>query len=208
MDSYENGAIGIHCYFIYNGENKDSYNVELRMFDENDLSFVTYDNKYLINKDSNIQSGKITFNSNSNSDTICNNIKDPFQERISCINKIKNCMYCENENLCQKCNNGFTLYNGKCESSINFENNLKYFTSDNGTSYEICSSIISNCEECSYKYYSFNKFHCSKCSNNLRLSVTYECVEEPVDNLTLKIYILANLKNMRGILGNWAQIVI
>ena len=192
MDSYENGAIGILCFFLYNEENKDSYNVELRLFDDNDLSFVTYDNKYLINKDSNIKSGNITFNSNLNSDTICNKIKDPFQERISCINKIKNCMYCENENSCQKCNNGFTLFNGKCESSINFENNLKYFTSDNGTSFDICSSIISNCEECSYKDYSFNKFHCSKCSNGLILNEVYECAEDDTNKIYDTIVITSN----------------
>ena len=190
MDSFENGAIGIHCYFIYNGENKKSYNLEFRLFDNNGLSFVTYDNKYLIDKDSNVKLGKIAFNSNS--DTICNNIKDPFQERISCINKIKNCMYCENENSCQKCNNGYSLFNGKCESSTKFENNVKYYTPNNGTSYDTCSSKIKNCEECSYKDYSFNKFHCSKCSNGLILNETYECVEDDINKSYDPIVITSN----------------
>ena len=104
-------VMGAHCYFVYNGEKKFSYNVQFTFFDDNYLSFVTYDNKYLSNYDSWEKSNTKTFYS-SNSDTICNKIKDPFQERISCINKIMNCMYCENENTCQKCKIGYSLFNG------------------------------------------------------------------------------------------------
>ena len=192
VDSKNNGEIGIHCYFIYNLEKKESYTVELKIFDDDDLSFITYDSKCLINKDSKIQSGKITFNSSSISDTVCNNIKDPFEERISCINKINNCMYCENEKTCQKCNDGFILFNKKCESSANFENNLKYFSPDNGTSYDTCSSIISDCEECSYNSLSFNNFHCSKCGNGLILNESYECVEDKSKKSYAPIVITSN----------------
>ena len=173
-----------HCYFIYKGENQNSYKVEFKLFDNNYLSFVTYDNKHLSNKGSWGKSDSKYFYSSSISDTVCNNMIDPFEKRISCINKINNCKYCKSENTCQKCNDGFSLFNEKCESSANFENNLKYFTPDNGTNYYTCSSIITNCEECSYNDYSLNKFHCTKCSNGLRLSVTYECIEESVDTLT------------------------
>jgi hypothetical protein len=127
-----------------------------------------------------------------NSDYICNNIKDPFEERISCINKINNCNYCENENSCQICIDGYSLFNGKCEPSSNFENNLKYFTSDNGISYEICSSTTSNCEECSYNAHSFNKFHCSKCGNGLILNETFECVEDEAKKSYDEIIITSN----------------
>ena len=184
-------VMGAHCYFIYHGEKKSSYNVQFRLFDDNYISFVTYNNKYLSNYDSWRKSDTINFYS-SNSDTICNNIKDPFEERISCINKIKNCMYCENENSCQKCKNEYSLFNGKCESSTIFENNLKYFTPDNGKNYYTCSSIISNCEECSYKEYSFNKFHCSKCSNGLILNEAYECIKDDINKFYDSIVITSN----------------
>ena len=164
-----------HCYFLYNGEQKTSYNVEFRLFDKEYLSFVTYDDKFLSNKDSWRKSENIKFDSNSNSNSICNKIKDPFQDRISCINIINNCMYCENENSCKVCNYGFSLFNGQCLPSTNYENNLKYFTPDNGTNYYTCSSVIKDCEECIYDAFSFNNFHCSKCSNGLNLSETYEC---------------------------------
>ena len=37
--------------------------------------------------------------------------------------------------------------------------------------------MIDNCEECSYDDYSFNKFHCSKCSNGLNIGEDYKCGE-------------------------------
>ena len=85
-------------------------------------------------------------------------------------------MYCENENSCKKCKDGFSLFNGECLDSTKFVNNLQYYTPDNGINYYTCSSKINNCEECSYNDLSFNKFHCSKCSKGLYLSETYECV--------------------------------
>ena len=39
--------MGAHCYFIYDGEQKTSYQVKFRLFDDYDLSFVRYDGKYL-----------------------------------------------------------------------------------------------------------------------------------------------------------------
>ena len=168
-------VMGAHCYILYNGEEKVSYNVEFRLFDYNDLSFVTYNNKFLSNKDSWGSTKTIYFYSNIYNNSLCNNIKDPFQERISCINKIKNCMYCKDENSCIKCNSGFSLFSGQCLPSKNNENNLKYFTNDNGTNYYNCFSLINHCEECYYDEFSFNNFHCTKCSNGLNLSETYEC---------------------------------
>ena len=181
--------MGAHCYFIYNGEQKSSYHVEFKLFDDNYISFVTYDNTFLDDENSWGISDTMIFDSSS--DSLCKNIKDPFQERISCINKIKNCMYCENENTCKKCNYGFALFSEQCLPSIQFKNNLKYFTSDNGTNYNSCSSMVSNCEECSYEDFSFNKFHCTKCSNGFNLSENYECVENKNKLMeALKIIIL------------------
>ena len=127
----------------------------------------------------------MTFSSNSNSDSLCNKIKDPFQERISCIDKINNCMYCENQNSCQKCNEEYSLFNGQCLPSIDFQANLKYFTPDNEINYYTWSSRINGCEECTYHYFSFNKFHCKKCSIGLKLSLGYECIGESVDSTNL-----------------------
>ena len=84
-------------------------------------------------------------------------------------------MYCKDENSCIKCNSGFSLFSGQCLPSKNNENNLKYFTNDNGTNYYNCFSLINHCEECYYDEFSFNNFHCTKCSNGLNLSETYEC---------------------------------
>ena len=199
-------VMGAHCYFIYNGEKKNYYTVEFKLFDAKYLSFVTYESKYLDNIDSWRKSDKIYFYSSDDSSSLCSKIKDPFQERISCINKINNCMYCENENMCKKCNFGFTLFNEQCLPLINFENNLKYFTSDNGINYYTCSSMINNCEECSYDDFSFNKFLCSKCSNGFNLSETYECIDnikiEPTEKIKIPLKIIflgfANYKYIRG----------
>ena len=181
-------VMGAHCYFIYRGEKKESYYVIFRLFDNNYLSFVTYDNKFLSNKNSWGQYYSAIFYPSSNSNSSCSIIKDPFQERISCIDKINDCMFCENENVCQKCNYGFSLYNEHCLPSTQFQNNVKYFTPDNGTNYYTCSSIISDCEECSYDAFSFNKFHCSKCSNGLKLSETYECVSDGINTIPKASY--------------------
>ena len=86
-------------------------------------------------------------------------------------------MYCENESTCKKCKYGFTLVNKKCVDSKNYENNIKYYSPDNGTNYYTCSSKISGCEECTYDAFSFNNFHCTKCSNGLTLIKTYECIK-------------------------------
>ena len=51
-DYNKDKVICAQCYFIYKGEKKDSYNVEFRLFDDNYISFVTYDNKFLSDKDS------------------------------------------------------------------------------------------------------------------------------------------------------------
>ena len=170
-----------HCYFIYNGEQQPSYNAQFYLFDYNYLSFVTYDNKYLSDEDSWRRSTSMSFYNSTNSD-FCNTMKDPFQERISCIEKINNCMYCENENICIKCNYGFSIVDGQCQSSIDYKNNLKYFTPDNGTNYYTCSSKINNCEECTYDDFSFNKFHCTKYFKELNLNETYKYDSAFLDN--------------------------
>ena len=169
-------VMAAHCYFIYRGESKTSYRMEFKLFDNNYISFVTYDSKQLSNKNSWGSSDSNIFYSNSISDTIYNNMTNPSEEKISCFNKINNCKYCENENICQKCNDGFSLFNGKCESTSNFENNLKYITPDNRINYKTCYSMINKCEEYNYNDYSFNEFHCTKCSKGLILNEVYECV--------------------------------
>ena len=55
---------------------------------------------------------------------------------------------------------------------------LNYFTPDNGTNYYTCESKMSNCELCTYNSYSFNKFHCTKCTNGFGLSKPFECAKE------------------------------
>ena len=180
-------VMGAHCYILYNGEKKDIYNGNFRLFDDNYLSFVTYDGKFLINEDSWGRSKNIYFNTKSEPYSLCDQIKDPFQERISCLENIGNCMYCQNENTCKKCNDEFTLFNGECFPSLDYQNNLKYFTPDNGINYYTCSSKINNCKECSYDYYSFNNFHCSKCSNELNLDETFECSINKQSEDSLKI---------------------
>ena len=168
-------VMGAHCYFIYNGEkeNKNYYSFEFKLFN-NGLSYVTYDNKFLQNKDSWRQSETMSFYI----DSECEIKKDPFKDRISCIDKINNCMYCKNENICEKCNYGFTLFNEQCFLSNDYQNNVKFYSPDNGTSYYTCTSKMKNCEECSYDDFSFNKFKCSKCSNEYKLSESYECIYE------------------------------
>ena len=168
-------VMGAHCYFIYNGEQKDTYEVKFRLFDDNYQSFVTYDNVYLNDVNSWKKSEIINFYTKSS--YICDKIKDPFQERISCINKINNCKYCENENTCQECIKGFSLFNGNCFPLTDYKNNSKYFTPDLAKNYYSCSSVIDNCEECFYDYFSFNNLHCTKCSNGFNLSDSYECVK-------------------------------
>ena len=37
--------------------------------------------------------------------------------------------------------------------------------------------MINDCDECSYDDYSFNKFHCSKCTQGQQLNETHECSE-------------------------------
>ena len=110
------------------------------------------------------------------SNFFCEKIKEHFQKRISCIDTINNCMYCKNEYLCKKCNYGFSLFNRQCLPSINFQNNFKYYTPDNGINYYTCSSKNSNCEECSYDDTLLNKFHCSKCSNGVMINKSFECI--------------------------------
>ena len=168
-------VMGAHCYILYNGEQKDSYSGKFILFDDNYLSFVTYDGKFLISKDSWSKSERIYFYDSSESDSLCDQIKDPFQERISCFENINNCIYCQNENTCKKCKDEFTLVDGKCFPLLDFINNLEYFTPDNGINYYTCSSKINKCKECSYDYYSFNNFHCSNCLNKYNLDETFEC---------------------------------
>ena len=91
-------------------------------------------------------------------------------------------MYCENENSCKECNNGFSLFDGQCLPSIDLQNNLKCFTPDNGTHYYTCSLKVSNWNKCSYDDFLFNKFHCSQCSNGLKLIKTNECESEQSTN--------------------------
>lgn len=189
--------MGANCYFIYRGEPKNYYYVEFRLFDDNYISFVSYDNKYLLNEDSHGKSEYFSILNSSN--YYCDKIKDPFQERISCIDKIDNCMYCKNESICEKCNYGFSLLNKQCFPTNNFIKNLEYFTPDNGTNFYPCSSIISDCKECTYDDFSFNKFHCTKFSTEVPstetlrdfkfttevLDDTNKVTDIPSDNITV-----------------------
>ncbi len=164
-------VMGAHCYIIYKGEPKTSYSGEFRLFDDNYLSFVTYDDKFLVDMDSWGKAAYLYFYNNSIKAPICDKLKDPFQ----CFDKIENCLYCGEENTCKKCNDGFSLINGECLPSKDYQNNLKYYTPDNGINYYTCFSKIKNCEECYYDYFSFNNFHCTKCLNEFNLYENYEC---------------------------------
>ena len=189
-------VVAANCYLIYNGESKEYYFVKFRLFDDDYLSFVTYDNKFLSNRESWRKDQGIYYDTYT--DSFCDSMKDPFQERISCTDKINNCMYCENENTCEKCKYGFSLVNGECLPSKNFENNLKYYTPDKGINYYSCESMIKNCEECSYDYLSFNKFHCTKCSKDTQLSDTYECINMSSDNISEKETNIESIENSEG----------
>ena len=57
---------------------KTSYSGEFRLFDNNYISFVTYDDKYLINEDSWESSESLYFYKISESDELCDEIKAPF----------------------------------------------------------------------------------------------------------------------------------
>ena len=115
------------CYIRYPDQQKTSYKIEFKLFDNSYKSYVTYDNKFLKNKDSWGKSTTIYYSSSLlDSDSSCSIKKDPFLERISCIDKINNCMYCENESSCQNCNYGFALFNGECLPVENLRGSLKY----------------------------------------------------------------------------------
>ena len=161
-------VMGTHCYFTYEGNEDISY-ATFKLFDKKYVSYVTYDDKYLSNSGSWGKETSIRF---SKSDSICNSIEDPFE---LCTGKISNCMLCENENKCKKCNEEYSLVNGECFPSINYENNPKYFTPDYGISYFTCSSVIDYCEECYYDIFSVNNFHCTKCSDGINLEESHIC---------------------------------
>ena len=161
-------VMGLHCYFQYNGTEEITY-ASFNLFDKQYISYVTYDDKYLINSGSWRPTASIYF---SKSNSICDKIEDPFE---ACIKKINNCLICENENICKRCIEDYSLVNGQCFSSINYENNPKYFTPDDGISYLTCSSVIDYCEECYYDIFSVNNFHCTKCSDGINLEESHLC---------------------------------
>ena len=199
-------VMGAHCYFIYDGEQKTSYKVKFKLFDKYGLSFVRYDGIYLSKEPSSWRdSDTIYFYNGTKQNSVCDKIKDPFQKRISCVDKINNCKYCEDENTCKECNDEFSLVNGQCLSLANYIDNPKYFTPDNGIHFFPCSSIIDFCEECYYEYFSFNNFHCTKCSDGLNLDESYECdistYINPLTNSLSGKYIDSSCLNENNILN-------
>ena len=137
------------------------------------------------NEDSWVKYDTINFYSNFDLSSLCDEIKEPFQERISFVNKIGNCMYCESDNSCIICNYGFSLFNGQCLPSNDLEKDSQYYNPVNGTNYYTCASKITNCEKCTHNELLFNKFHCSKCSKGLYLNEIYQCEKN-----TLKTFLL------------------
>ena len=95
--------------------------------------------------------------------------------------------------------------NGQCLPLTNYQDNLKYFTPDNGINFFLCSSVIDHCEECYYEYFSFNNFHCTKCSNGLNLDESYECVISqhiiPITNSLSGKFIDSSCLNKNNILN-------
>ena len=85
-----------------------------------------------------------------------------------CDTNIKNCEQCQNKNdTCSKCNEGFYFLESNrtfCFSGINL---TKYYTIDNGISYQLCNKTISNCGKCSLNNDDINiPIKCDLCEKN------------------------------------------
>ena len=85
-----------------------------------------------------------------------------------CDTNTKNCEQCANKpDSCSKCKNGFYFLEGNrtfCFSGINL---TKYYTIDEGISYQLCNKTISNCAQCSISdEYNNLSIKCNLCEKN------------------------------------------
>ena len=88
------------------------------------------------------------------------------------FNDVNNCDECSNGNTCDKCLEGYDLYNNNklCVRKEDIENNL-YFKIN--TSIVIpCSSLIQDCNKCS------NTDTCFECQDEAGLTINKTCVNE------------------------------
>ena len=106
-----------------------------------------------------------------------------------CSDAMKNCLYCTNGNVCDKCMENDYYINDKTnacyeESEINMN---EYFLNEDNTTYLSCEiyNINSNCKECS------NKTICNQCIDKYYLSngtckkSSSDCIYKKIDNLFL-----------------------
>ena len=90
-------------------------------------------------------------------------ITDDGNHYYTCSKQINNCLTCQGKNICSKCQENYTILNrnyDKCIESKDFENNDKYYSMDNGTSYYSCYNLMKNCNRCS------NEKTCIECFDN------------------------------------------
>ena len=83
---------------------------------------------------------------------------------IPCNNSIENCIECQNSSYCNKYKNNYYFIGEnrkECYKEIeNEEIKKKYYTEDDGISYQLCNKSIINCDEC------INKTYCTKRDEN------------------------------------------
>ena len=108
---------------------------------------------------------------------------------IKCNNLIPNCDTCINERECTKCFNNFYFVDDdktKCINIKNIDTNRYYKYDENN--YHICSSLITNCDQC-------NSTHCTFCKKNYTLVNNNYNRCYPSENYKIGYYLNA-LKNM------------
>ena len=108
-----------------------------------------------------------------------------------CDNKIENCEKCLNSTYCLKCKkNYFFLEDNRkiCYKEDDIEKD-KYISKDDGLSYDLCSNILENCEECK------NSTFCRKCEighsivkdNNKKKEKCQKITNEDIDKYYIEI---------------------
>ena len=120
----------------------------------------------------------------------CEKCKDGIDYNYNkCINiNIPNCKEADSLGICEKCNDNYA-FNGTdrnfCVEKNKF--NELYFTKDNGISYFLCPSEISNCKQCEFN----ENVKCKICENKYILSINENiCLtKEEVDNNKNYIYV-------------------
>ena len=87
----------------------------------------------------------------------CDNYYKLDENNIFCIEKVKNCEIYDNITYnCIKCKDEYVFI--ELDRNIcHIINKTKYYSTDNGISYYLCNSSISNCDECD------NPLTCDKC---------------------------------------------